>query len=103
MEHQPTLDVPLPTQDGGNSSDTKTLLSLMKKERSSRFKETLMLNRETSLWVTKPLLLINHGTSRLQERLMICKFGAPTLNGSRFSNINKIISVTSKRKTDALR
>jgi hypothetical protein len=49
MEHQLTLDVLLPTQDGGNFSDIKVPLSLMKKEKSSRFKVMLMLNKETSL------------------------------------------------------
>jgi len=34
---------------------------------------------------------------------MTCKSGALTLDGSRFSNIKKIISVTSKKKIDALR
>jgi hypothetical protein len=33
MEDQPISDVPLPTQDGGNSSDTKDLSLSMKKER----------------------------------------------------------------------
>ena len=34
---------------------------------------------------------------------MTCKSGALTLDGSRFSNIKKIIFVTSKKKIDALR
>jgi hypothetical protein len=38
MEHQPTLDVPQPTQDGGNSSDLKVIKSSMREERFSRFK-----------------------------------------------------------------
>ena len=62
MEHQLTLDAPLPTQDGGNSLDTKIHLSPMKKERSLRSKEILMLNKEISLWVTKQLPSINNGT-----------------------------------------
>jgi hypothetical protein len=49
MEHQQMLDVPQPTQDGGNFSDTKMHLSKMIKERLLRFKEMLMLNKETSL------------------------------------------------------
>jgi len=34
-----TSDVLQPTQDGGNSSNTKMALSPMRKERSSKFKE----------------------------------------------------------------
>jgi hypothetical protein len=33
MEDHPTLDVPLPTQDGGNSSDTKVPQLLTREER----------------------------------------------------------------------
>jgi len=86
MEHQLTLDAPLPTQDGGNSLDTKINLSPMKKERSLRFKEILMLNKEISLWVTKQLLSINNGTLSMlmngrenQERENLMKNTVSTL------------------------
>jgi len=39
---QPTLDVPLLTQDGGNFSDTRALPLSMKEERSLKSLETLM-------------------------------------------------------------
>jgi hypothetical protein len=42
-EDQLTSDVPQPTQDGGNYSDTKVPLLLMKEERFLKFKEMKML------------------------------------------------------------
>jgi hypothetical protein len=51
MVDQPISDVPLPTQDGGKSSDTKEDILSTKKERLSKFKirkKTLMLRTETS-------------------------------------------------------
>jgi hypothetical protein len=66
MEDHLTSDVLQPTQDGGNSSNTKTPMSPMKKERSSKFKEMLMQKTET-LWSTiKELQSINNGISSMQ-------------------------------------
>jgi hypothetical protein len=65
-EDQQISDVLQPTQDGGNSSNTKTPMSPMKKERSSKFKEMLMQKTET-LWSTiKELQSINNGISSMQ-------------------------------------
>jgi hypothetical protein len=58
----------------------------MKKERSLRFKVILILNKETSLWVTKELLSINNGISFMltngrenQERVNSMKTSVSTL------------------------
>jgi hypothetical protein len=38
MADHPTLDAPLPTQDGGNSGEPRVVTSSMRKERYSKFK-----------------------------------------------------------------
>jgi len=63
-EDQPTLDVPLPIQDGGNSLDPKEDSLSMRKVRSLKFKtkvSTLMLNQETSKLVTEVMTLDSNG------------------------------------------
>jgi hypothetical protein len=47
MVVQAMLDAQLPTQDGGNSSDTKKFSSPMKEERYWKFKVTLIKRTET--------------------------------------------------------
>jgi hypothetical protein len=47
MEVQPTLDAPLPTQDGGNSSDTKDPMLSMKDQRFLTSVEMLTKKTET--------------------------------------------------------
>jgi hypothetical protein len=48
-----TLDVQLPTQDGGNCSDTKTTLLLMKEERLLPLQEELTMRTKTLLLKTR--------------------------------------------------
>jgi len=62
-EVQPTSDVPLPTQDGGNYSNTKMLLLLMKEVRFSMSKVTSMLKTETSKQDQRMERSTNNGTS----------------------------------------
>jgi len=43
----PTLDVQLPTQDGGNFSDMRITMLLMIKEKLLQFQEVLIMRIET--------------------------------------------------------
>jgi len=49
------------TQDGGNSSNIKMVTLLTRKQRSLKFKETLMLRIETSLLETRMVRSISNG------------------------------------------
>jgi hypothetical protein len=63
---QPTLDVPLPTLDGGNFSDTRALPLSMKEERSLKLLEMLMLKIEIFKSITREIMaFINNGTSSM--------------------------------------
>jgi len=61
-EDHPTSDVPLPIQDGGNSSDTKDLQLLTREERYSKSKETLILKTETLASIDNKMVSGNNGT-----------------------------------------
>jgi hypothetical protein len=61
-EDQPTLDVPLPIQDGGNFSNTKELLSLTREERFLKLLATLMLKIEILESIHKTMESTNNGT-----------------------------------------
>jgi hypothetical protein len=63
---QPTSDVPLPTQDGGKSGETKVVSLSMRKERYLRFKTkktTLIWNQETFKLETEEKTSDNNGKS----------------------------------------
>lgn len=62
MEDQPIFDAQLQTQDGGNSSDSKTITLSMKEEKQWRSQEMLMLNKETSQLTQEIMVFINNGT-----------------------------------------
>jgi hypothetical protein len=61
-EAQATSDVTQPTQDGGNSSRSKVLQLGMRKERSWKFKEELILKIETLESTLNKISSINNGT-----------------------------------------
>jgi hypothetical protein len=65
MVAHPTSDVLLPTQDGGNSSDTKVPLSSMRKVRLLKFKVELTKRIETLESILKRMLSINNGISSM--------------------------------------
>jgi hypothetical protein len=59
---QPTSDVLLPTQDGGNSSDTRELSLSTKEERFLTSVETLTKRTETLRSTTRMVDSTNNGT-----------------------------------------
>jgi hypothetical protein len=58
-----TSDVPLPTQDGGNSSSTKDQQLSMRKERSLKLLVNLMVKTRTLVSIHKAMKSINNGIS----------------------------------------
>ena len=54
------------------------------------------------LWQLEQDITINHGISRVQEKLMTCKSGVQTQDGGRSSCSKESTSVTSNRQTDVL-
>jgi len=81
---QPTLELPqASTQDGGNCSDTKITWLSMIKERSSKYKEELMLRTETSLWQTK---MARHNKDGKSFMLMSIKTSQLRDNSTRSSD-----------------
>jgi hypothetical protein len=78
MELQPMLDAPLPTQDGGKSSDMRVATLSTINQRSLKFRTKtwrLMLKQETSWLATEEVTSDNNGKSsmsmntRNQERV----------------------------------
>jgi hypothetical protein len=67
-EDQAISDAPLPTQDGGNSSDMRVASLSMRKERLWKFKTKtlkLMLKTETSWSTTEAVISDNNGKSSM--------------------------------------
>ena len=64
-EAQATSDAPLPTQDGGNSSDmiTQLPLSIMREEKLLKLLEVLMLRTEILVLMLRTTRSTNNGTS----------------------------------------
>jgi hypothetical protein len=60
-EDQPTSDAPLPTQDGGNSSNTKDQLSLTREERFLKLLEKLTVKTKTSVLTHRLMKFTNSG------------------------------------------
>jgi hypothetical protein len=76
---QPTSDAPLPTQDGGNSSNTKDQLSLTREERFLKLLVKLMVKTKTSVLTHRLMKFTNSGIfftlmngreNQLKENLM---------------------------------
>jgi len=65
MEDQPTSDVQVPTQDGGNFSDTKEPQLSMREERSLRSKVELTTKTETLESTLKRMPSTNNGISSM--------------------------------------
>jgi hypothetical protein len=61
MEDQQTSDALLPTQDGGNYSDTKVLSLSMRKERFLMSAVMLIKKTETLKFTTRTVELTNNG------------------------------------------
>jgi hypothetical protein len=63
MEDPPILDAPLPTQDGGNSSNTKEVQSLTRKERFLKLLAELMVKTKTLESTLREMKFTNNGIS----------------------------------------
>jgi hypothetical protein len=61
-EVQAISDVLLPTQDGGNSSDTRVLTLLMREEKFWKLSAMLIKRTETLESILKEMVFINNGT-----------------------------------------
>jgi hypothetical protein len=83
MVDQLISDVPLLTQDGGNSSDMPTISSLTKEERLSLSKEESMVKTETLLLKTRMVKFIKNGESSM---LMNTRKSQPRDNSIRSSD-----------------
>jgi hypothetical protein len=62
---QATSDVPLPTQDGGNSSDTKEPMLSTREEKFLKSKVTSTLRTETSVSTTQLEVFTKSGISSM--------------------------------------